>query len=113
MFEKLVFGCLLLAAPVWIYFQCFTENVFVFKPLIDTQLPEGFTQEGFNSIRPGMSKREVLNYIPAPEKGLKESSWSYGNDGAAAWGDYAWFQFQIAFDKRDRVIQTSQQKFHD
>lgn len=113
MFEKLVFGLMLLALPVVVYLQCFTESEFVLNPLIDTQLPQGFTQAGFNIIQSGMTKTEVLKHIPAPDNGLEGESWSYGNDGAAAWGDYAWFQFQVNFDKSGKVIKTSQMKFHD
>lgn len=113
MVERFVFGFMLLALPVAIYLQCFTESVFVLNPLIDTQLPKGFTQAGFDSIQTGMTKTEVLKHIPAPGNELKGESWSYGNDGAAVWGDYAWFQFQINFDKSGKVIQTSQIKFHD
>ena len=113
MFEKFVFGLILFALPLAVFLQCFTESVFVLNPLIDTQLPEGFTQLGFNSIQPGMAKTEVLKFIPAPADGLEGNSWSYGNDGAAAWGDYAWFWFQVDFDKSGKVIKTSQMKFHD
>ncbi|MBM0743471.1 hypothetical protein JOY44_17950 [Phormidium sp. CLA17] len=104
---------MLLTLPVAIYLQCFTESVFVLNPLIDTQLPKGFTQAGFDSIQTGMTKTEVLKRIPAPAQGLETNSWGYGNDGAAAWGDYAWFSFQVDFDKSGKVTQTSQMKFHD
>lgn len=102
-----------LVLPVGVYLQCFTESEFILNPLIDTHLPQGFTQVSFNKIKPGMTKAEVLELIPAPSQNLEESSWQYGNDGAAAWGDYAWFQFLIQFDKNNRVIKTEQMKFHD
>ena len=113
MVERFVFGFTLLALPVAIYLQCFTESVFVLNPLIDTQLPKGFTQAGFDSIQTGMTKTKVLRHIPAPGTGLEGKSGSYGNDGAAVWGDYAWFRFQVDFDKSGKVIKTSQMKFHD
>lgn len=113
MVERFVFGFMLLALPVAIYLQCFTESVFVLNPLIDTQLPQGFTQAGFDSIQAGMTKTEVLKRIPAPSSGLEDKSWGYGNDGAAVLGDYAWFRFHVEFDKHGKVIKTSQMTFHD
>ncbi|MCY7390054.1 MAG: hypothetical protein LH647_00700 [Leptolyngbyaceae cyanobacterium CAN_BIN12] len=64
MFEKLVFGLLLLALPVVVYLQCFTESEFVLNPLIDTQLPQGFTQAGFNSIQSGMDQNRGFEAYP-------------------------------------------------
>ncbi|NJP11332.1 MAG: hypothetical protein HC866_19180 [Leptolyngbyaceae cyanobacterium RU_5_1] len=113
MVEKFLLTSLVLALPLAVYIQCFTESEFVFNPLIDTELPQGFTQAKFNSIKPGMTKIHVLQLIPAPENGPKGNHWSYGNDGAALWGDYAWFQFNIHFNQDDKVTQATQTKFHD
>ncbi|QLE57014.1 hypothetical protein [Nostoc sp. TCL26-01] len=104
----------LFVLPVVIWLQCFTESEFIFNPLIDTQLPPGFTNEKFASIKPGMTKAEVLKILPPPESLANEqTSWSYGNDGAAPFGDFAWFQFHIHFDNEGKVIKTVRQKFHD
>lgn len=96
-----------------VYLQCFTESEFVLNPLIDTQLPPGFTTVKFDSIKPGMTKTEVLKILPPPESLWNDSAWSYGNDGAAPFGDFAWFNFLIHFDQQGKVIKTERQKFHD
>jgi hypothetical protein len=96
-----------------VYLQCFTESVFIFNPLIDTYLPEGFTQANFNKIQPGMTKAEVLELIPGEPQGKTETKWTYGSDGAAPWGDFAWIRFSIEFDRLGKVIKTEQLTFHD
>lgn len=102
----------LLSLPIVVFLQCFTESVFVLNPLIDTVLPEGFSAEKFEKVKPGMTKAEVLRLVPKPLEG-SDQFWSYGNDGAAPFGDYAWFLFEIEFDADGRVLKTGQQRFHD
>jgi hypothetical protein len=99
--------------PGAVYLQCFTESVFIFNPLIDTYLPEGFTQANFNKIQPGMTKAEVLELIPAKPHGKTETTWIYGRDGAAPWGDFAWIGFYIEFNRLGKVLKTEQFTFHD
>jgi len=100
--------------PVGIWLLCFTESEFIFNPLIDTRLPPGFTPEKFDSIKPGMKKADILKILPAPVYSSDDdSSWSYGEDGAAPFGDFAWFQFTIHFDPEGKVMITERQKFHD
>src|SRR4028119_184708 len=99
--------------PVAVYLQCFTESVFILNPLIDTHLPKGFTQAGFNKIQAGMTKAEVLELIPAQPNMKGETTWIYGCDGAAPWGDFAWIGFQVRFDENDRVIAREQLTFYD
>ncbi|WP_427159719.1 hypothetical protein ACQFX9_27600 [Aliinostoc sp. HNIBRCY26] len=82
--------------------------------LIDTQLPPGFTVQKFESIKPGMTKAEVSKILPAPMyKSDDGGSWHYGQDGAAPFGDFAWFDFKIHFDAEGKVIKTERQKFND
>jgi hypothetical protein len=104
---------LFLFLPVVVYLQCFTESVFIFNPLIDTYLPKGFTQASFNKIQVGMTKAEVLELIPAKPNMKTETSWIYGCDGAAPWGDFAWIGFHVEFNHLGRVITTEQLTFHD
>ncbi|WP_235526599.1 hypothetical protein [Nostoc piscinale] len=40
-------------------------------------------------------------------------SWRYGEDGAAPFGDFAWFEFKIHFDEAGKVMKTERQTFHD
>ena len=106
---------------VGVFLQCFTESVFIFNPLIDTRLPQGFTEDDFNKVQPKMTKFEVSRLIQAEPDQISQicyftqgdfrgmrphSCWEYGRDGAAAWGDYAWFSFRIMFDENNRVITT-------
>ncbi|MBD2597806.1 hypothetical protein H6G74_26285 [Nostoc spongiaeforme FACHB-130] len=100
--------------PIGIYLQCFTESVFIFNPLIDTKLPPGFTLQKFDSIKPGMSKAEVSKILSAPRYSSDDGlSWRYGEDGAAPFGDFAWFEFTIHFDEAGKVMKTERQTFHD
>ncbi len=104
------FSCLF---SIGVYLQCFTESEFILNPLIDTRLPPGFTTTKFKSIQPGMTKGEVLKILPPPEYLLNDGSWGYGNDGAAPFGDFAWFNFLIYFDQEGKVSKIQSQKFHD
>ncbi|HIK04176.1 MAG TPA: hypothetical protein IGS40_05605 [Trichormus sp. M33_DOE_039] len=100
--------------PCGIWLQCFTESEFIFNPLIDTKLPPDFTLQKFDRIKLGMTKADVLKILPAPMYSSDdESSWRYGEDGAAPFGDFAWFEFTIHFDPQGKVMKTQRQKFHD
>ncbi|OCQ89352.1 hypothetical protein BCD64_26710 [Nostoc sp. MBR 210] len=93
---------------------CFSESEFIFYPLIDTQLPPGFTVQKFDSIKPGMTKADVLKILPAPMSSSDDhNSWYYGQDGAAPFGDFAWFEFTIHFDSKGKVVKTERQKYND
>jgi hypothetical protein len=115
------------------------ERVFPFYPLIETKLPPGFSQAKFESIQVGMTKTEVLKFLPPPisspivlkksppiytpisrrqynrqgepvfrgeidkEWSIDDDAWYYGEEGACFLGDFAWFKFEIHFDKEDQV----------
>lgn len=111
-FQNLVFATALIGLPVVAFLQCFTESVFVLNPLIDTALPKGFSVERFDKIKPGMTQQQVRELVPPPPS-IYESAWAYGNDGAAPFGDYAWFMFEIEFDAQGRVVKTSRHTFYD
>jgi len=112
--KGLIVFFVVLVLPFGIWLQCFTESEFIFNPLIDTKLPPGFTQQKFDSIKPGMTKAEVLKILPPPMYlSNDKNSWSYGDDGAASFGDFAWFRFIIHFDQAEKVIKTEREKFHD
>ena len=133
-----------LLVPVWVVSQYFAESVFIFHPLIDTRLPQGFTEANFNKIQPKMTKAEVSRLIQAEPDQITQmchftqlgkaedkenkklpktpnalmtmrphSCWEYGRDGAAIFGDYAWFSFRILFDENDSVITTERLVNHD
>ena len=117
----------LLASPFFIWFiwwamsiaseQCFNLRVFVYNPLIDTDLPSGFAQghwySDFAKIKTGMHKNEVLNFIPPPLHSINENTWVYGKDGDSPVGNYAWFQFRIKYNKNGHVITKEIQMFRN
>ncbi|WP_236141127.1 hypothetical protein [Nostoc sp. CMAA1605] len=91
-----------------------SESEFIFYPLIDTQSPPGFTVQKFESIKPGMTKFEVSKILPTPKYSSEDGgSWHYGEDGAAPFGDFAWFDFTIHFDAEGKVMKTERQQFND
>ncbi|HLP90977.1 MAG TPA: hypothetical protein VK184_20630 [Nostocaceae cyanobacterium] len=102
--------------PLGFYAYCFTESEFFLNPLIDTQLPPGFTLKKFEQIQPGMTKAQVLKILP-PAMEIYTSNnhivWGYGEDGAAPFGDFAWFRFEIEFDQQEKVLRTKREVFHD
>ncbi|MBD2437744.1 hypothetical protein [Nostoc sp. FACHB-110] len=112
--KGLILFFVIFVLPVGIQLLCFTESVFIFNPLIDTKLPPGFTPQKFDSIKPGMSKSEVSQILPEPTYSSDDGgSWHYGEDGAAPFGDFAWFDFIIRFDVQGKVTKTERQTLHD
>lgn len=120
---------LALSAGVYIWYSM-EERVFFLNPLIDTHLPQGFTQAGFDRIQHGMTEAEVLRLIPPPDRsspnfcasdpsdetfcGNKGYAWRYGSDGAAEpWADFAWFQLTVQFTQDGRVKKKTQTAFYD
>ncbi|MEP0880045.1 hypothetical protein NDI49_00605 [Trichocoleus sp. ST-U3] len=95
------------------WFVCDTESYFLPYPLIDTKLPLDFLEEKFSRIQLGMGKDEILKILPAPEHSLDRENWSYGVDGAALWGDFAWISFEMSFDKEGKVIGKKRYINHD
>ncbi len=98
-------------ALAWFIFH--TESYFLPYPLIDTKLPSGFSEEKFSRIQLGMKKDEILKILPAPEHSIDRDNWSYGVDGAAPWGDFAWISFEMSFDKEGKVIEKKRYVYHD
>ncbi|MGK7904087.1 MAG: hypothetical protein AB4352_22295 [Hormoscilla sp.] len=59
--EPIIILLLLLLVVLPMFFVLrFTEDIFPLNPLIDTVLPEEFSEDKFDSIRVGMSKEEVF-----------------------------------------------------
>lgn len=101
---------LLLVVSPMLFVLRFTEDVFPLNPLIDTVLPEEFSEDKFYSIREGMSKEEVFKLLGKPNgvygNKWEDEDWYYGHDGGCKWWDFAWFEYEIIFDRHDRVIKT-------
>jgi hypothetical protein len=123
---KVTLALMFLTLSTGIFLLYSAESVFVLNPLIDTRLPQGFTQSGFDCIQPGMTQAEVLRLIPPPDGSspnfcgsnaalcsAEGATWSYGSDGACVFWDFAWFQLTVQFDRNDRVITKTQMAFYD
>jgi hypothetical protein len=110
-----VFGACFGAVLTLMWF--YTESYFPLYPLIDTQLPQGFSEQKFEQIAPGMTKAEVAAILPgSPEMGSiywQESYWLYGNDGGCGWCDMAWIGFGIQFDETGNVASTERSVYRD
>lgn len=111
-----VFGACFLVLVAFILTR--SESYFPLNPTIDTQLAEGFSEELFQQVEPGMAKAEVAVMLPGspePESTLwKETTWQYGNDGGCnGWCDLAWISFSVQFDQAGVVTKTSRQVFMD
>src|SRR4028119_1602128 len=62
-------GLLLICPLLGVVSLCFSESIFTLHPLIDTRLPQGFSEVNFNKIQPKMTKAEVFRLIQAqPDK---------------------------------------------
>jgi hypothetical protein len=110
--QNLAIALAILSVPIAAYLYCYSESVFVFDPFIDTRLPQGFSVEQFEQIKLGMTKQQVLRLVPEPPS-IYQSVWHYGNDGAAPFGDFAWFGFEVEFDQTDHVVRATRHTFYD
>ena len=85
----------------YLLFPAGSEWKFIFKPDIDTRFAPGYSEEAFESIKKGMSEREVVTILQEPLykyeygsnysfPGQPEIVWWYTADGACSWWDFAW-----------------------
>lgn len=90
-----------------------TECYYRSEPLIETRLPEQFSEEKFNSIQPGMEKEWVVQRLGLPNSHTDNLSLSYGTEGGAAWWDFAWVHYVIRLDKEGKVISKTRTVYHN
>jgi hypothetical protein len=73
----------------------YSEGYCYFWPSIDTEYAEGYSEDDFEKITVGMSRTDAEAIMCAPlgvgtnKSGLVRTS--YTCDGAAPFGDFAWF----------------------
>ena len=85
------------------------------KPAINTEFTEGYSEKVFSSIRPGMTEAEVLallgepfkkNDVPAALEGSEEFVscvvWRYSRDRKDKWGGFECLGRNILF--HDRIV---------
>jgi hypothetical protein len=124
-----IFLLLILACGWFFLVLVYVEEVFPFYPLIETKLPSGFSQAKFERIQVGMTKTEVLKFLPPPITGIgyntitkseykgewsiNHNAWYYGEESPVLWGDFAWFKFEIHFDKEGKVARKDYEIYYD
>ncbi len=90
--------------------ECYYRN----EPLIQTRLPEEFTEEKFNSIQPGMKQELVVQLLGLPNSGTSNLSLDYGADGGGAdWWDFAWVNYVIMLDEQGKVISKTRTVYYN
>ena len=89
------------------------EGYFFPYPAIDTQFTAGYSEEGFQQIRPGMTKQEVLNLIGPPINSTTHPHWKYSDDNAFPFWDFAWLVRGVTFDDDGNVTDVTQFVAHD
>jgi hypothetical protein len=99
------------------------ERYCVFWPSIDTRYAAGYSERGFERVQVGMSEDEVVALIGRPlethafwkhpaYKQWGQMVWSYTQDGAAPWGDWAWLSREVIF-RNGRVAQKVRWIYYD
>ena len=95
-----------------------SEGYCIVWPSIGTRFAPGYSARGFERVRPGMTKTEVMRLIgPGFRQGIRwrrapgwdqaewqpgDESWSYSSDSSALGGDWAWLHREVVF--RDGVV---------
>ena len=90
----------------------YSEGYCFFWPKIDTVYADGYSEEAFSKLTVGMSRSEAESIMCPPlgvgtnKSGLVRIS--YTKDGAAPFGDFAWFGrgLEISNGVVTRVVKT-------
>ena len=102
-----------------------TEGYCILFPGIGTRFAPGYSERGFNAVRPGMSEQEVIALIGKP---LSEGSqvapsgrllakagdivWAYSIDTNGRDGDWAWLSREVVF-RNGRVAHAVKWIYYD
>lgn len=86
------------------------ESYFIFYPLIDTTRSPEFTLEGFNRIRPGMTRDQVRTLIGDPVENAgqyhRPCEGQTGDGAAPPLFDFAWLNASVCYDETEHVTET-------
>ncbi len=94
------------------YFFFPREQYFIFNPRIDTKFAPTFNENKFQLIDRGMSRFEVEKLLGPPltidtlkyfYPNQSVYALNYSQDGACSWGDFAWLDVFVLFDKDWKV----------
>lgn len=91
------------------------ESYFPLYPGIGTTFAPDYSEEGFNQIRVGMNRDEVLAFIGEPLKtapGVNSEHWYYSEDGGA-FGDFAWLYRSVAIHDDGTVVEVGRAIHYD
>ena len=102
------------------------EFYFPPNPAIDTTFAPNYTEVAFKEVRRGMSRADVERLLGKPLQvfevtgslypGLGPGAvegFTYSQDGACSWGDFAWLGRYVYFDAGGRVTETTQVIHYD
>jgi hypothetical protein len=88
-----------------------SEGCYWPNPQIDTRFAEGYNEEVFMTVVPGMDKEAVLAKLGPPMSmdTLDDGRqiWDYSRDGAASPYDFAWMGREVWLDEAGKVIQLN------
>lgn len=86
------------------------ESYFTFFPLLDTTRSPEFTLEGFNQIRPGMTRDQVRALIGDPVENAgqyhRPCEGQTGDGAAPPLLDFAWLNASVCYDETGHVTET-------
>lgn len=102
-------GMVFLGAALW----AGPEGYFLLYPAIDTRFAAGYSEANFRKVQPGMSKDEVLALLGPPLNDVSHQGWSYSEDGAFPFWDFAWLARGVNFDSEGRVIERTEMIAYD
>jgi outer membrane protein assembly factor BamE (lipoprotein component of BamABCDE complex) len=105
-------GSLVLAALLYVTMG--GESYFFLYPSIDTRFAPGYSEGGFERVKVGMTKAEVLSLLGPPfDPGtVGQSSWHYTQDGKCFWADWAWLDRTVVF-RDERVVEKIARIYYD
>jgi outer membrane protein assembly factor BamE (lipoprotein component of BamABCDE complex) len=99
------------------------EQYFIFYPTIDTRFAPTYKESNFKHIKVGMRIDDVIKLIGEPleidtldyQYPNKESIYitNYTQDGKCTWGDFAWLDICVYYDKNWNVSEFGQAYRYD
>jgi hypothetical protein len=92
------------------------ESYCFWNPWIDTRTAPQFTEEGFDSLRGGMTTNEVAGILGPPLAHSDASEaiqhWRYTGAGKCRFSDWAWLSREVIF-VNGKVVRTEKRIYYD